>query len=174
MSDVHAIAVEPAAAKPPQRPLEAKRLKLEQHAQSWFVTLGDDTPREGIFRPAFWLHVASKMHPLDRLSVTGDAGTFYLECLVVGIDRQRAYIQQVSETSLVTPRNLMMRTCTSRGLGPTEDGKSSAAASRLGAVTRHGRQPKSPWQASRGAMFNPCHQKVHAQRIQTARWLRCG
>src|SRR3984893_18246028 len=72
------------------------------------------------------------MHPLDKLCITDDAGTFYLECLVVGIDRQRAYIQQVSETSLVPPRNLMMRTCTSRGLGPTEDGKSSAAASRRG------------------------------------------
>ena len=46
------------------------------------------------------------MHPLDKLCVTDDAGTFYLECLVVGIDQERAYIQKVSETSLVTPPQL--------------------------------------------------------------------
>ena len=85
MSDVAIAEDKPAAvkAKPPQRPLDYGRLKLEdQVRRSWFVTLDDVTPREAIFEPGYWLHVAAKMHPLDKLCVTDDAGTFYLECLV--------------------------------------------------------------------------------------------
>jgi hypothetical protein len=51
MPDVNAIVEDKAKpivkAKPPQQPLDHGRLKLEQHLQSWFVTLADgEQPRE--------------------------------------------------------------------------------------------------------------------------------
>ncbi len=88
MPDVDTIAeAKPAAVKanPAQRPLERGRFKLEEHTRrSWFVTLQDGIPLEAIFEPSFWLHVAAELHPLDKICVTDDAGSFYLECLVVG------------------------------------------------------------------------------------------
>jgi hypothetical protein len=110
MPDVNTSIADPAAVKanpcrmPRRMPLEQTRIKLEQFArQSWVVTLSDATPREAIFEPDFWLHIANKMHPLDKVCVTDDAGTYYLECIVTGVDRTQAFIQQVTEVSLVKP-----------------------------------------------------------------------
>lgn len=54
--------------------------------QFWAVTTPSGTPREATLQPTFWVHVARKLRPLAKVSVTAEDGSWYQELLCLVAD----------------------------------------------------------------------------------------
>lgn len=51
-----------------------------------------NTKFEDVLKPAFWAHIAAKLHPYDRIEVTDKEGEWFAELLVVACTRNEARV----------------------------------------------------------------------------------
>lgn len=54
--------------------------------QAWAVTAPVGTPRDATLLATFWVHVARKLQPLAKISVTAEDGSWYQELLCLVAD----------------------------------------------------------------------------------------
>jgi hypothetical protein len=99
-----------APARPPIRPLEARRLKLVCSSASdignhWAVVIPADVSIETVLEPAWWANVATQLRVADTVDVHRDDRTLYAKLYVRAVGRARvavALIQQVEFGALET------------------------------------------------------------------------
>lgn len=73
--------------------LTADRIKLAEYVRNIFVIVPElNTKLEDMLRPAFWSHVAAKLHPSDRIEVIAEDGTYFAEFYVVSCGRNWAKV----------------------------------------------------------------------------------
>jgi hypothetical protein len=97
-----------AAAKPPIRPLELRRLKLIASSASdlgnyWAAIVPTGVTVDTILQPEFWANVADKIRPADSIEATNDGLDFLARFFVRSVGRARvsvALIQHVEFDAL--------------------------------------------------------------------------
>ena len=73
--------------------LNSDRIKPAEFARNVFaMTLPEGVTFEQAREPAFYAHIAAKLHPTDRIEVTDDEGTFFAELFVVSCARNWAKV----------------------------------------------------------------------------------
>lgn len=73
--------------------LTADRIKLAEYVRNIFVINPEPNVKlEDMLQPAFWSHVAAKLHPSDRVEVIAEDGTYFAEFYVVSCGRNWAKV----------------------------------------------------------------------------------
>lgn len=86
-----------------------KQLPVTGMQQAEFArTVWDATPPAGttlddMMDPAYWVHVAAKLKPWDRIEVRAEDGTWYAELVVRMATRTAAVVAQVHYVQLGAP-----------------------------------------------------------------------
>lgn len=79
------------------------RMELaEQWRQDWVVNAEAGTTTDDVLKPDYWSHVAPRMRPYDHVEVRAEDGTWVMNLLVTGCDRNWARVVQVGDVIKLT------------------------------------------------------------------------
>ena len=83
-------------------PLAPARFRQAEYARNVFeVNCPSGTTLEDLIEQNYWQHVAHMLKQKDRIEVTDDTLTFYIELMVLAADRLWAHVAVVHEVDLL-------------------------------------------------------------------------
>lgn len=85
------------------RAMEASRFRECDYERTVYVaTAFEDTAVEDMLKPGYWVHVASKMKPWDRIEARANDGTWWAEFMVLEAGRAFARVVLMRQQNLTT------------------------------------------------------------------------
>lgn len=85
------------------RAMETSRFKECEYERTIYVaTAFEETAVEDMLKPAYWVHVASKLKPWDRIEARANDGTWWAEFMVLESGRNFARVTLLRQHNLTT------------------------------------------------------------------------
>lgn len=85
--------------------LTAERIKLAEFSRNIFAISPEPNVKlADMLQPAFWSHVAAKLHPSDRIEVIAEDSTYFAELYVVSCGRNWAKVSVLRMHELTEDR----------------------------------------------------------------------
>lgn len=83
--------------------LNPQRMRLaEYETQHWVCTAEQGTVVKDLLEPSYWAHCSAQFKPYDHVEVRIDDGTWLVNLLVLGCDRNWARVHLLSEHKLTS------------------------------------------------------------------------
>lgn len=87
--------------------LNPARMQLAEHKRNvWDVTVEQNVSIPMMEDVQFWAHVAEKLKPKDKIEVTDDEMSFYMELIVISADRGWAKVKRLNYVSLLSDNDI--------------------------------------------------------------------
>lgn len=85
------------------RAMESSRFRECDYERTVYVaTAFEDTTAEDMLKPEYWVHVASKLKPWDRIEARANDGTWWAEFMVLETGRAFARVTMMRQINLTT------------------------------------------------------------------------